>query len=125
VSPATRAALVRAKARLDRLDLYPEPVRAERVRVVVVPWLFRLPPLRRFDGAALRRTILLRNAPGEGASDDLVTHELTHIWQGQHHPLLLPLSYVVVGYRDNPFEQEARFAAAATREVRAPGVPGR
>jgi hypothetical protein len=34
---------MRAKARLDQLDLYPDPVRIDRVRIVVWPWLFRLP----------------------------------------------------------------------------------
>ena len=53
--------LVRAKARLDRLDWYPRPVRIERVRVLETPWLFRLPWFRRFDGYALHGTILLRS----------------------------------------------------------------
>ena len=47
---------MRAKARLDRLDLYPRPVRIDRVRVLVWPWLFRLPWLRRFDGCAAWKT---------------------------------------------------------------------
>ena len=33
-SPAERAAILRAKARLDRLALYPEPVDIGRVRVL-------------------------------------------------------------------------------------------
>ena len=41
MTPARRAALERAKARLDRLALYPRPVRTERVRIVVAPWFFR------------------------------------------------------------------------------------
>lgn len=104
--------LVRAKARLDRLDWYPSPVRIDRVEVVVAPWFFRLPYLRRFDGYALPSRILLRSA---GVSDDLVTHELCHIWQLQHRPLALVLSYPLAGYWDNPFEVQARRAAAETR----------
>jgi hypothetical protein len=106
--------LVRAKARLDGLDDYPRPVRVERVRVVHAPWFFRLPGLRRYHGYALVRTILLRRAD---ASDDLVTHELCHIWQLQHHPIRMPLSYLRYGYRNNPYEIEAREAARSTRYV--------
>ncbi len=76
--------LARAKARLDTLDYYPEPVRIDRVRIRVAPWFFRIPGFRRYHGYAFWRTILLRSA---GASDDLVTHELCHIWQGQHRSL--------------------------------------
>jgi hypothetical protein len=47
--------------------------------------------------------------------DDLVTHELCHVWQMQHHPFSMPLSYLRQGYADNPYEQEARRAAAETR----------
>ena len=112
MSPEHRAALVRAKARLDRLDLYPSPVRIERVRVVVAPWFFRLPFLRRYHGYCLIRTILLRRPE---ASDDLITHELVHVWQQQHHPLRMPLSYLRHRYRSNPYELEARAAVAATR----------
>ena len=41
--------------------------------------------------------------------DDLVTHELCHVWQMQHHPLGMPLSYLR-GYASNPYELEARRA---------------
>lgn|GEM_PF-704838 len=108
-----RAALERAKARLDRLRLYPTPVRIERVRVLVVPRLFRLPWFRRFDGYAAWNTILLREPP-ERAGDDLLCHELCHVWQLQHRPLAMPLSYLRTGYADNPYEAEARGAVCAT-----------
>ena len=75
-----RAALARAKARLDRLDLYPRPVSVRSVRIWVVPWLFRLPWFRRFDGYAVHGTILLRSRALLEV-DDLVTHELCHVWQ--------------------------------------------
>ena len=45
-------------------------------------------------------------------SDDLVTHELTHVWQDQDHRLRMWLSYLTQGYADNPHEREARRAAA-------------
>jgi len=114
VDVEARAALERARARLDSLSLYPRPVRAERVRIVVAPWVFRLPRLRRYSGYALWRTILLRKPPGEGASDDLICHELCHLWQMQHRPLAMILTYVTTRYRDNPYEAEARWAVAQT-----------
>ena len=112
-TPAERGAIVRAKARLDRLRLYPAPVDIRRVRILHVPRLFALPWFRRFDGYALHETILVRSA---GASEDLVTHELCHVWQMQHRPVAMPLSYLLSGYAANPFERQARAAVAATRD---------
>lgn len=112
---ARNRALAAAKARLDRLDLYPRPVAVDRVRLVVCPGAFRLPWLRRFDGYAAWSTILLRRSP-RADGDDLVCHELCHVWQMQHHPLRMPLSYLRTGYAANPFEAEARRAVAATAE---------
>jgi hypothetical protein len=112
----TRAALERARARLDRLDLYPRPVRIDRVRVWTLPAFFRLPRLRRYNGYALWRTILLRKPPGRGASDDLITHELCHIWQMQNRPLHVLFKFFTTRYRTNPYEIEARRAVAETRE---------
>jgi hypothetical protein len=108
------AAIARAKARLDELDWYPEPVRVGRVRVLHTPWLFRLPWFRRFHGYTMWPLILLRRPLAE-ASDDLLVHELCHVWQMQHKPLRMPLSYLFHGYADNPHEVEARAAAAQTR----------
>ncbi len=126
MSHERRAALRRAKARLDTLDLYPRPVGLGGVRILVLPWLFRLPGMRRYDGYALPRTILLRHPPGAGASDDLVTHELCHVWQMQHHPLRLFHAWLTAPYEENPFELEARRAAGrtqrATRKAPAPGA---
>ena len=114
LEPSALDLLERAKARLDRLRLYPAPVRIDRVRVIASPALFRLPWFRRFDGYAAWETILLREPPGEGHAD-LVCHELCHVWQMQHHPLTMPLSYLRAGYRRNPYEAEARGAVEATR----------
>jgi hypothetical protein len=105
------ARLGRAKARLDRLRLYPDPVRVERVRLRVTPWFFRIPGLRRYHGYALVRTILLRHA---GASEDLVTHELCHIWQMQQRPLHVVWTFLTTRYERNPYELEARAAVRAT-----------
>jgi hypothetical protein len=105
-------ALARAKARLDTLELYPAPVRVEGLRVVVLPLFFRLPKLRRYRGYALWKTILLRDP---GASDDLLTHELCHIWQGQHRRLHMLWTYATTRYRQNPYEREACWAVDQTR----------
>jgi hypothetical protein len=113
VDEATRSALARAKVRLDALALYPRPVSIARVRVLPAPWLFRLPWFRRFDGYAAHWTILLRE-PLPPRDEDLLVHELCHVWQMQHRPLRMPLSYVLLGYDANPYEAEARRAVAET-----------
>ena len=106
-------ALARAKARLDPLALYPHPVSLRGVRLVAAPWLFRLPWLRRFDGYATHRVILVR-ARALLDDGDLVTHELCHVWQMQHRPLRMPLSYLR-GYASNRYELEARAAVERSR----------
>jgi hypothetical protein len=112
VEAAKRAALTRAKARLDSgATLYARPVSLRGVRIWIVPWLFRLPWFRRFDGYSAWWTILLRSR-AYLEDDELVAHELCHVWQMQHHPLRMPLSYLVLGYAENPYEREARAASA-------------
>ena len=113
-SPEEVAAILRAKARLDRLGLYPEPVRIGRVRILHTPWLFRIPGFRRFRGYEAGPLILLRMPLAE-APDDLVVHELCHVWQDQHRRWRMWLSYGSLGYRFNPHEVEARRAVAETR----------
>jgi hypothetical protein len=113
LSRQRRDRLATAKSRLDQLSLYPRPVRADGVRVLTLPWLFRLPYMRRFDGYALWKTILLRR-PLAQTSDDLLTHELCHIWQGQHRRWHMLLAYALTPYDANPYEVEARRAVAAT-----------
>ena len=114
MSPDLADRVERAKARLDRLDLYPTPVRTGHVRVFVWPALFRLPWLRRFDGYAAWYSIFLRATPRGEVDDDLITHELCHVWQMQHRPVAMPLSYLR-GYETNRYEAEARRAVEATR----------
>ena len=112
MTAAQRQAVLRAKARLDELSLYPRPVDADRVRIRVAPWFFRLPRLRRYHGYALVRTILVRRPD---ASDDLITHELCHVWQMQQRPLHVVVTYLTTRYRRNPYEAEARRAVELTR----------
>ncbi len=120
VTVGSRPSLARAKARLDRLALYPEPVDIRGVRIVVVPWLFAVPGFRRFRGYATRHLVLLR---GPDVDDDLVVHELCHVWQLQHRALRVWLSYARPStfsrdrtrYRANRYEREARYAVDSTR----------
>ena len=115
MTDAARAALQRARTRLDRLDLYPRPVRIARVRVVACPPLYRLPWFGRFDGYATHRVIMLRRPVRGDEQDDLITHELCHVWQMQHRPVTMPLSYLLRGYDGNPYEVEARRAVELSR----------
>jgi hypothetical protein len=111
-SPEELAALRRAKATLDALRFYSEPVNIDRVRIVHVPWLFRLPWFRRFHGYEMGPLILLKQ-PLAHSSASLIAHELCHVWQDQDHRLRMWWSYVRGGYADNPHEVEARKAGAA------------
>ena len=108
-----RAAVARAKRRLDRLDLYPRPVEVRHVRILHTPWLFRVPGFRRFWGYELGPLILVRR-PLDRVSDDLIVHELCHVWQSQHRMVRMWLSYLYEGYRHNRHEVEARHAAGVT-----------
>ncbi len=83
------------------------------VRVLHTPWLFRVPGFRRFHGYELGPLILVKR-PLDEVSENLVVHELCHVWQDQDHRLRMWLSYVLRGYRDNPHEVEARRAASST-----------
>jgi hypothetical protein len=112
-SPLERSLLAAAKARLDRLALYPEPVRMRHVRVLRVPWLFRVPGFRTFHGYEVGPLILVKR-PLEEVSEGLVVHELCHVWQHQHRSLFMWLSYLWQGYRSNEHEIEAREAVRKT-----------
>jgi hypothetical protein len=118
---AERAAIERASQRIAPLALYPRPIDLTRVRIRSTPMLFRLPWFRRFDGYTIWSTILLRRRL-EQVDDDLIAHELVHVWQGQHEWLRLWISYVKPstfwgdhsGYWENRYELEARSAVART-----------
>jgi len=112
--PAELDVLARAAGRLERLSLYPRPLDTARVRILHVPWLFRLPWFRRFAGYNMGPLILLRRPVGE-VTEDLVTHELCHVWQDQDHRVRMWLSYLRCGYARNPHEVEARRAMRETR----------
>jgi len=111
-----QAHLARARRRLGRLDFYPAPVRMRHVRIIRAPWLFRLPGFRRFAGYEVGALIFIRR-PLVEVSNDLVTHELCHVWQDQHRRIYMWLSYLWQGYRDNEHEIEAREASRRTRAV--------
>lgn len=111
-TPEERAALERAKATLDALRFYPEPVRLDRVRILHTPRLFKLPWFRRFHGYNMGPLILIKR-PLDQCSPRLIAHELCHVWQDQDHRLRMWLSYVTQGYANNPHEIEARKAGAA------------
>jgi hypothetical protein len=115
-SDRERELLLRAKRRVDTLDLYPRPVSLRHVRVLSTPWLFRVPGFRRFHGYEVGPLILTRR-PLELVHDDLVVHELVHVWQSQHRPVRMWLSYLWQGYRSNEHEIEAREAVRRTRTI--------
>jgi hypothetical protein len=112
--PAELAAIERAAQRLAPLALYPRPLDTGRVRILNPGWLFSLPWFKRFHGYNMGHLILLKRPLAE-VSDDLVTHELTHVWQDQDHRLRMWTSYLSKGYANNPHEVEARGAVLRTR----------
>jgi hypothetical protein len=112
--PLEAPLLATAKSRLDQLTFYPTSVRLRGVRVLHTPWLFRVPGFRRFRGYEIGPLILVA-MPLEQAPAALITHELCHVWQHQHRPVRMWLSYLRGSYRDNPYEIEARSAAGQQR----------
>ncbi|HYN52271.1 MAG TPA: hypothetical protein VES62_15230 [Thermoleophilaceae bacterium] len=123
--PGEAEALARAKQRLDRLGFYPRAVDASRVSIHIVPWLFRVPGFRRFRGYATFRRILLKRSV---LDEELIVHELCHVWQAQHRPVRMWLSYLRPStfsadrraYRANRYEREARQAVELTRGAVSP-----
>jgi hypothetical protein len=87
-------------------------VEVRKVRIRVAPWFFRIPGFRRYSGYAFWRTILVKR---RDASEDLLTHELCHIWQGQHRRWHVLWAWATTSYAANPYEVEARRAVAETR----------
>ena len=110
-------ALARAKARLDRLELYPRPVSLRRVRIWSSPWLFRLPWFRRFDGYAAARddpAPLARAPRRRRPRHARALPRLADAAPPAADAALLSLARL----RGNPYEREAR-GRRATR----PGMP--
>ena len=108
-----REHLARAQRRLSAAGL---TVDMRRVRILHTPWLFRLPGLRRFRGYEVGPLIFVKK-PLADVSNDLITHELVHVWQDQNRRLRMWTSYLWQGYRDNEHEVQAREIAARTRDV--------
>jgi hypothetical protein len=52
------------------------------------------------------------------AADDLLTHELCHVWQMQQRPLHVIATYLTARYRENVYERQARAAVERTRGLR-------
>lgn len=94
----------------------PEPL-PEDVVLREAQWLPRLAGILSGMGGpagavTLGRTIILH--PSARASAALIRHELAHVRQWQSHPVTFPIRYALnhlrYGYRDNPYEIEAREA---------------
>ena len=49
------------------------------------------------------------------ATDWMLTHELFHIWQGQHRRWHVLWTWATTRYASNPYELEARRVVAETR----------
>src|SRR5688500_11935937 len=96
--------LERARGRLERQALYPMPLRRD-IAVVVWPWFFRIPWYRRYVAYTLVRRVVLSRPPeeligrnGELWLEDLLVHELCHVWQVQHHPIATGLAHLRYRY---------------------------
>lgn len=73
------------------------------IRRHVWGWFFKLPWIRQFDGFCLTPwDIVLR--PGFENDRSLIAHEYNHCYWWRIHKLTFPLSYVLYGYKRNPFE---------------------
>ena len=65
------------------------------------PWLFRIPGFRRFTGYEFGPLILIKR-PLAQTSDDLIVHELCHVWQSQHRHIRMWLSLPLPGLPQQP-----------------------
>ena len=101
-------------------DSVPAGVVLRRGRLI--PWIGGLLAKSRRSAAAvtLRRTIVLD--PGAELTPQLLEHELEHVRQWKADPLF-PLRYTLAtlryGYHDNPYEVQARAAAAGVKGQKA------
>jgi hypothetical protein len=97
----------------------PPAVQVRRSRLV--PWLGG--KLGRLGGPAaavtLGRVILVH--PDVVPDERLLRHEMAHVAQWVRDPLTFPFSYIRAhirhGYRDNPYEVEARVAERGSSET--------
>ncbi len=93
---------------LNGLDLYPRPLNVKKVRVHHAPWFFTMKHNKKYCGFAMHNRILFKE-PLDKVSEEVLRHELCHVWQMQNHPFKMPLSYLNYrrGYWNNPYEIEA------------------
>lgn len=102
-------------------DSVPPGVTLRRGRLV--PWIGGMLVRSRHSAAAvtLRGTIIVN--PSADLTLQLLEHELTHVRQWRADPLF-PLRYTLAtlrnGYYDNPYEIEARQAAASCTHPHSP-----
>ena len=95
-------------------DTLPSGVTLRRGRLI--PWIGGLftPARRPAAAVTLRGTIIVN--PSARLTPELLEHELAHVRQWRADPLF-PLRYTLAavrnGYYDNPYEIEARTAAAS------------
>ncbi|MBW3554220.1 MAG: DUF4157 domain-containing protein [Gemmatimonadetes bacterium] len=98
----------------------PENVRVRTSRVVTTAGGFLAGMGGPATAVTLGRTILVR--PGTSLTARLMHHELAHVAQWERHPVTFPIRYIRAhirhGYRDNPFEREARAAEAGPAQTR-------
>jgi hypothetical protein len=91
----------------------PHAVQVRRSRLL--PWLGgKLSQMGRPAAAVTLGRIILVH-PEVSPDERLLRHELAHVAQWTRHPFTFPISYIRAhirhGYRDNPYEIEARVAA--------------
>ena len=123
-----RELLERAKSRLDRLELYPRPVRIDaRARPRGAA---RSSGCRGSGASTATRRGTRSSSASRPDDEDLICHELCHVWQMQHHPSRCRSPTSGRGYAANRYEAEARRAveetrgeAAATGAEPAPRIP--
>lgn len=105
------------RATCPRRAASPEPL-PENVVLREAAWLPRIAGILSGMGGpaaavTLGRTIIVH--PSVRATPELVRHELAHVRQWQANPVTFPIRYVLnhfrYGYRDNPYEVEARRAS--------------
>lgn len=94
-------------------DSLPRGVTLRRGRLVPRIGGLLVRSLHPASAVTLGRTIILD--PSARLTPELLEHELTHVRQWRADPLFFPIRYAVAtlrhGYRDNPYEVEAREAA--------------
>jgi len=88
--------------------ILPKGVRIKRTRIL--PYIGGMITNRSISAVTIRTTIHIH--PDRTITDKLIQHELVHVEQWAEHPWTFPLRYawnhLKYGYKDNPYEIEAR-----------------